>query len=356
MDASLDASLPLPAWRAFAVPFLTDLAALGDSGEAAGLAFRSGDLAEFTRRLAQTGFAFAKVHLHAAAALGFHARMTAEVPGESFWERGARLLWPSRDPERVAADHNLMGAVPFEERDALWSRTLETLRLRGKDLPWDRIRTYDAFTRYLYDAGIRYPQRIRSIETAVTLAENRAHPERLGRSRPLAVFVANRNDADGAFEASEYPTLDAIVNAGYDVAYFESARDVDGVEFMQSVVGACERRVSLAVFSGHGSGLGIALGSAKTQDGYLDAGDFESRHFGAYLSRLLAPDADVFLDACATDALGLAIAKALPGRSVHGTRVANSISGMEFNGGRLARVVWDEGQGYVAQFSPPPSR
>ncbi|HEX5035537.1 MAG TPA: hypothetical protein VFX30_00040 [bacterium] len=351
----MDVSLPALVWRAAAAPFLTDVAGFGEAAESAFRAFESGDVAGFARDFGRAGFAFARVHARLVDFAVTHARLTSDaVPEESFWEKGARLLWPSRDPERLAADHNLMASVPFEERDVLWSRTLASLRAGGKDLPWDKIRTYDGFIRYLYDAGIRYPQRIRSVETAVTLAENRAHPERLGRDCPIAIVLSNQADGEGSFEASEYPTLDVLVSGGYDVVYFETGRDVDGLQFMERVVGASERRISLAVFSGHGDGKGIALGAGRREEASLDINDFRSRGFGPYLDRLLAPDADIFLDACATgegdDNVGLAIAQSVPGRTVHGTRIDNRISRLEFKNGRFSRVVWEDGQGYVAKF------
>jgi hypothetical protein len=261
----------------------------------------------------------------------------------------------ARDPKKLAANHNLLDLVDFEDRDALWSAALKELKRMGTSLPWDEIRTYDAYRRYLYDADIKYPQRIQSIETGIALAENARNLSQLGRGRPIAVVLSNKADDIGAFEAEEFPMLDRLVaSRQFDVVYLEVDGDFEAAASLMSIYQSSGRKVSLAVFSGHGNGTSLAFGEKRGERGSLDVDDLQKKpHLTTLLKNAIAEDGQVFLDSCLSGAsdvplnLGDAMAAVLPGRQIFGTSIENGIADIEFRDGRLVRVDFVDGHPYI---------
>lgn len=272
---------------------------------------------------------------------------------ESFMGISARLA--ARDPKKLAANHNLLKHVDFEDRDALWSAALKELKRSGKSLPWHEIRTYDAFQRYLYDAGIQYPQRIQSIVTGIKLAENAQNLSKLGSERPIAVVLSNKADYNGAFEAKHFPMLDRLVQSRqFDVVTFEVGGDFEAAAALMSVYQASGHKVALTVFSGHGDGEALTFSEKWGERGALDVDDLRKKtYLTGLLQTAIADNGQVFLDSCFSGAedvplnLGDAMAAALPGRDIFGTSVENTPTDIEISNGRLRRVDFQYGNAYV---------
>jgi len=253
-------------------------------------------------------------------------------------------------PERVLGNFHVLDHVEGREREECWTAAIEMLKSQGKELPWEEIRTYEDFLGYLNSGGISYTERILSIEYAVELVGNRRRLADLGSERPIVVVIGNKNDRNGAFAAKYGPMLDTLVGIDkLDVVYFEAESDREAVAALTRVYRTSGNKVSLAIFSGHGSADSVRFGGGDEDRTWLDVSDFtDDPDMVAALDEAIAEDGQIFYHACSTGApevpenLMRVTARSLPGREIFGTSIENSLNELKFEGTRLRDVKWDK--------------
>ncbi|MCC6273523.1 MAG: hypothetical protein IT572_08655 [Deltaproteobacteria bacterium] len=254
-------------------------------------------------------------------------------------------------PDRVLENFHMLDHVEGREREECWAAALDKLKSQGKDMPWNEMRTYSDFLGYLNAGGIFYVERVLSVECAVQLVENRRRLSSLGSDRPIVVVVGNKNDHNQAFAAKYGALLDKLVEIDrFDVVYFEVESDREAVAALTRVYQTSGHKVSLAVFSGHGSPDSVRFGGGDDDETWLDVSDFtDDPNLVAAMDEAIAEDGQVLYQACSTGSPELSenlmrvTAKALPGREVFGTSIANSLDDLRFQGARLRDVKWDKG-------------
>ncbi len=262
----------------------------------------------------------------------------------------ARGKFEAHFPDRVLENFHVMDHVEGRERDECWAAVLDKLKTQGKEMPWGEIRTYSDFLGYLHAGGISYTERILSIEHAVELVGNRRRLADLGSERPIVVVIGNKNDRNRAFAAKYGPLLDNLVSVDrFDVVYFEVDNDREAVAALTGVYRTSGSKVSLAIFSGHGSADSVRFGGGDEDQTWLDVSDFtDDPDMVAALDEAIAEDGQIFYHACSTGSreapenLMRVTARALPGREIFGTSIENSLEDLKFQGSRLRDVKWDK--------------
>ncbi len=273
---------------------------------------------------------------------------------------------PEDAPMSFSSEHMLAGiaGMPEADQQAMWETeiasmesggTLQALRDRGISIPHN-ISNYAAFQAYLRRAGIQQPNRINSIHTALEVASNNLHMNRLDPSLPTTVVIAPVEDHNEAFTATRgFPLLDTLVQQPDDrrmnVIYIEAATDREAMQALARVYRRTGRRIDTVVFAGHGSRNRLSLGASDPQargEGYrgaerydIDSSDFADGDFGA-LSRVIAEDGQVVMWSCSNGAplptnysvaneenLAQSMSLILPGRRIIASPIDSNIASLQ---------------------------
>jgi hypothetical protein len=198
-----------------------------------------------------------------------------------------------------------------EEGQQVWDAALDRLEEDGIDFPRDEVSTYEDYLSYLAKNGIRFPERIKSLKTAFTIAGNKARladPDRateLGVERPIAVVIGPKTDWNQAFTARHgFPLLDTLVEDGsFDVIYIESGSDREAAQALKMVKLQTGSRIHTAIIGGHGTRQSIQLGAdGGTDDNTLDVQDLEEDRLFDGMDDVMEEGGQIILWSCSNGA------------------------------------------------------
>jgi hypothetical protein len=208
-------------------------------------------------------------------------------------------------------DQKRFSLLPENLRQPAWDEALKQLEAEGVPVPRDRVRTYEDYAAYLADHDIEFPERIKSLLTALTVIDTRerlynsAAAKDIGRDRPILVMVGARVDENGALEARQFPTLDKAVKSGrFDVLYFEADTDTAVERILTDVHDLTGRRIHTLMLDAHGSRQSLAMGdeSQNADNDDIDTGDIERDGAFNFLNEYLDPKGQIILLGCSNGA------------------------------------------------------
>jgi len=279
------------------------------------------------------------------------------------YTEGAPKPYEARD---IVNNFSLIFACPPSQRRELWQETLAELRADGIRIPEGRWNTPEDFASYLGENGLHFPERFRSIRTALTLVENR---DSLGGAcpvRPLAVVVTPTADHNGAFGRTGFPYLETLVSSGrFHVIYLEAGTEREMREGLEAIVYDAGVPIHTLVAAGHGTPTSLSLGSLVAdpnidpeEERFLTPEDFLDGDFDG-LSDLIAQDGQVLLFSCNNGTgeesgwnMANVWARALPGRRIYSSQVATNIRELEVREDLSLNVTWIDHHPYETRWVP----
>lgn len=310
------------------------------------------------------------------ARLGVNAKFMSQNLPE--WPKnGANLMtaysrYPFLQAKFVLLNFHLMTFLSDREQERVWPLVISDLKRRGVSYDADKIGTFGDFKKYLSENGIRFPERVLSIETALTLIANRkslASPD----SRPTALLLYNTSDHNGAFgDHGTVPVLDTFVKSGkFRVLYYEAGSEGEFAEIRKNIVKTTGKRIHTLILAGHGNADSLALGGddpanvdwLKKERAYIDIGDFNAGEMDELGSQMEAAG-QVLLFACSNgsghaeqDNLANRFIQTLPGRRILSSRKSTNLDSLRINGDLSLGVEWiEEGSAYQPDEKSKPKR
>ncbi len=259
----------------------------------------------------------------------------------------------------ILEDHRLMRHLEPEVQQEVWDHTITLLAEQGHAIPEEWEISYENFTETLAEAGIEYSHRIRSLENILTLLDNHQNIEELGEDRPIAVVVASPHDYNSAF--TTYPTVDTLIEEGFDVLYYEVDHET-GMEGIADIAAETGQPIHTLVLEGHGTRQTLALGPDEhrvgtDEESFIDVGDFDQGDFD-FLDDAIDAEGNVMLISCSTgrgeadeDNLANRFAELLPGRRIYSPTVDTNVGSLSVNEDYSLNIEWQDGPDtlYIAQ-------
>jgi len=239
------------------------------------------------------------------------SQMKKIQPGD--WAPSSLLGNYEKSPEGLAilveSNFHLMPFLQESIQVDVWKKVLQRLKDRGIPLEESKIGRFSDFQKYLSENGLKFQERVLSVETALMLVHNSKNLNPADK-RPIALLIFNVSDWNGAFgRGGSVPVVDTFYQSGkFHLLYYEVRTEDEFRDIRKNVVRTLGQKIHTLVLAGHGNGSSLALGagdparsagSADSEDLIIDSSDILKGELDDLPSQM-QPGGQLLLYACST--------------------------------------------------------